>query len=297
MIDSDLSNVSPAMEDTHTDALLMRLGKRVRAARSARGMPRRVLSDVSGVSPRYLAQLESGQGNISITLLQRVVDALDLSLLDVLGEVKDQDETRLVRLFRMADSGTQSAVIQRLEVAAEVPDRAQRICLIGLRGAGKSTLGRKAGKALGLPFIELNKDIELQGGMPVAEIMALYGADGYRQLEAEAVRRVAARHDRLILAVAGGIVSDKDTYATLLARFHTIWVRTSPSEHMARVQDQGDNRPMEGQPKAMEQLCTLLDTRKQDYARAMAQLDTSDQTPEQSAAALQSLIAAHGFLD
>lgn len=284
-------------EVSSTDMLLDRLGTRVRAARTARGMPRRELSEASGVSPRYLAQLESGQGNISVALLDRVARALGLELVDLFGDAGNEAEQRLVRLFRHADEATRRAIIQRLEMAADVPDRAQRICLIGLRGAGKSTLGRSAGEALKMPFVELNKDIEIQGGMPVSEIMALYGAEGYRQLEAEAVRRIAARHDRLILAVAGGIVSEPETYGTLLSRFHTIWVRTTPEEHMSRVRAQGDMRPMEGQPRAMDQLRTLLKDRQSDYARADAQLDTSGVTPDESLKALLGLIQAHGFLD
>lgn len=279
------------------DPLLGHVGRVVRTARTARGMPRRVLSEASGISPRYLAQLESGQGNISIALLQRVARALDLRLVDLLGDPQSRAEQQLLGLFRRADQATRLAVLHRLEVAAEVPDRAHRICLIGLRGAGKSTLGRRAGEALGLPFVELNEDIETQGGMPVAEIMALYGAEGYRQLEAEAVRRVAARNDRLILAVAGGIVSAPETYATLLARYHTIWLKAAPEEHMARVRAQGDIRPMEGQPRAMDQLRALLEARAPDYARADAQLDTSGKTEEQSLQAVLKLIRSKGFLD
>jgi XRE family aerobic/anaerobic benzoate catabolism transcriptional regulator len=279
-----------------TNPLLLRVGRIVRAARTEKGMPRRVLSEASGISPRYLAQLESGQGNISLALMQRVARALGISVVDLVSDPQREEERRLVMLFRHADQPTRDAVIHRLEVAAEVPDRARRICLIGLRGAGKSTLGRRAGEALGVPFVELNKDIEVQGGMPVPEIMALYGAEGYRQLEAEAVRRVAVRHDRLILAVAGGIVSDPKTYATLLARYHTIWVKASPQEHMARVRAQGDSRPMEGQPRAMEQLRALLEARSTDYARADAQLDTTGRTLEQSLTAMLDLIREKGFL-
>ncbi len=283
-------------EEQTTDVLLERLGRRVRAARSARNMPRRILSETSGVSPRYLAQLESGQGNISIVLLQRVADALSLSLIDLLGDAQASEEEHVLSLFRRADEPTRRSVIQRLEVSAEVPDRANRICLIGMRGAGKSTLGRGVGRALNIPFVELNKDIELQGGMPVAEIMALYGAEGYRQLEAEAVRRVATRHDRLILAVAGGIVSEKTTYATLLARFHTVWIKASPDEHMTRVRSQGDMRPMEGQPKAMDQLKALLTTRAEAYTRCSAELDTSGRSAEQSLSDILALIKSKGFL-
>lgn len=278
------------------DDLLGRLGRNVRAMRSARRMPRRVLADISGVSPRYLAQLESGQGNISIGLLYRVAQALAVPLIDLLGDDAHEDELRLVDLFRKADGHTRAGVLHRLEQAAPGPERARRICLIGLRGAGKSTLGRGAGEALGLPFVELNKDIELKAGMPVGEIMALYGADGYRQLEAEAVRRVAARHDRLILAVAGGIVSEPETYAVLLARYHTIWIKAAPEEHMTRVRAQGDMRPMKGQPEAMAQLRALLQAREGDYGRAEAALETSGKSVETSLAELLALIRGRGFL-
>ena len=278
------------------DELLSQLGRNVRAMRSTRRMPRRVLSERSGVSPRYLAQLESGQGNISIGLLHRVADALDVPLVDLLGDGMHPEQTRVVELFRSADQNTRDSVMHRLEQAAPGPDRANRICLIGLRGAGKSTLGRGAGDTLSVPFVELNKDIEIKAGMPVGEIMALYGADGYRQLEAEAVRRVASRHDSLILAVAGGIVSDPETYATLLSRYHTIWVKATPEEHMTRVRAQGDMRPMQGRPEAMVQLRALLEARQDEYDKAEASLETSGQSPEASLGDLLALIRNRGFL-
>lgn len=293
---SELEKLSTEGAVSSTDQLLARLGTRVRAIRSDRKMPRRVLSELSGVSPRYLAQLEVGQGNISIGLLTRVAEALGTSLTDLLGECQDQEEERLLKLFRSADKPTQSAIMQRLEVAADIPDRGQRVCLIGLRGAGKSTLGMQAGDILGVPFVELNQDIETQGGMPVADIMASYGVDGYRQLEAEAVRRVAARHNRLILAVAGGVVNRPETYKTLLARFHTIWVKASPEEHLERVRAQGDMRPIEAVPSAMDSLRELLDERQGEYRRSDAQLDTTNQTPEVSAQQLVKLIRANNFL-
>jgi len=277
-------------------SILERVGARVRAKRAERRMPRRVLSEISDVSPRYLAQLESGQGNISIALLDRVATALNASLLDLVGDADDVDEQRMVRLFRTADRATRSAVLQRLEVAAELPDRAQRVCLIGLRGAGKSTLGARAGAGFGVPFLELNQDIEAQGGMPVSEIMSLYGTEGYRQLEADAVRRVAARHDRLVLAVAGGIVSAPQTYQTLRAHYHTIWIKASAEEHLARVKSQGDAPPAEGVPKALEHLRGLLEERQDAFAKSDAVLDTTGQSPAQSTQALIRLIEARGYL-
>tara|TARA_R110002020_G_scaffold370688_2_gene582300 strand:- start:3916 stop:4758 length:843 start_codon:yes stop_codon:yes gene_type:complete len=277
---------------------MRRVGARVRAARTEKGVPRRALSEASGVSARYLAQLEAGQGNISIALLERVAVALDQRLEWLIaGEPHLPGEaTRIADLYRAASAEVQAQVLELL-APGEVPDaRRNRICLVGLRGAGKSTLGELAGDALGLPFVELNKEIEDQSGMPVAEVMALYGQEGYRKLEAQAVTRMVETHDALVLAVAGGIVSDPEAYAQLLAHFHTVWVRTSPDEHMSRVRAQGDERPMAGNPEAMEQLRSILTEREELYARAEAHLDTSGKTTEQSLEDLLCLIEARGFL-
>jgi XRE family aerobic/anaerobic benzoate catabolism transcriptional regulator len=153
-----------------------------------------------------------------------------------------------------------------------------------------------AGKALGLPFVELNREIEAQAGMPVDEVMALYGQEGYRRLESQAVNAIIARHDRVILAVAGGIVVEPETYNTLLGHFHTIWVKTSPDEHMARVRAQGDERPMAGNPEAMEQLKSILTSRESLYERAIAQLDTSGRTVDASLEHLLDIIRDRQFL-
>jgi XRE family aerobic/anaerobic benzoate catabolism transcriptional regulator len=166
---------------------------------------------------------------------------------------------------------------------------------VGLRGAGKSTLGSMAGKELGIPFVELNSEIESQSGMPVSELMALYGQEGYRQLEAQAINRIIATHDSLILAVAGGIVAEPETYTNVLAHFHTIWIKARPDEHMARVRAQGDERPMAGNPEAMEQLRSILTSREALYGRSLAQLDTSDQTVDQSLASLITMVRERGF--
>ena len=279
--------------------LIAQLAMRVAEARKARGMPRRVLSELSGVSPRYLAQLEAGEGNISILLLQRVAAALDLKVGALLAEdvPLDHDVQRVVALFRQAPLDVQQMV--RSLLAPQNPDvmRAGRICLIGLRGAGKSTLGKLAGEALNIPFVELNKDIEAETDMPLAEVMALYGQDGYREMEAEALERVSARHDRVILAIAGGIVAEPATYARLLERFHTVWVKTSPPEHMQRVRAQGDVRPMQGNPAAMTQLNELLKLRTPLYNKAEAQVNTSNRAVRSSLNDLLTLIAKRRFLD
>lgn len=240
-------------------ALLARVGARVSAARRGAGLSRRALSDRCDVSMRYLAQLEGGAGNISIVLLDRIARALDMSL---------------------------------AQVVAEAPQNG-RICLVGLRGAGKSTLGAGLAARLGVPFIELTAQIEESAGMAMSEIIALYGQTGLRRLEAEAVAQVIATHDKVVLAVAGGIVEAPDTYARVLAGFRTIWLRASAADHMARVRAQGDTRPMAGNPAAMAQLRTILAAREADYGRADMALNTSGATPHDSLLALEHLIKDH----
>lgn len=284
--------------DTAVALLIRRVGERVRKARERKGIPRRVLSEMSGVSPRYLAQLEAGEGNISIGLLQRVAIALDHRIEWLTGEDDpwNSDSLRVADLFRTASADIQQKVLQTLSPEPIEARRAHRICLVGLRGAGKSTLGALAGDALNIPFVELNREIEEQSGMPVAEVLALYGQEGYRNLEAQAIDRVIATYDTMILAVAGGIVADPDTYNSLLNNFHTIWVKTSPQEHMSRVRAQGDERPMADNPEAMEQLKSILTSREVLYEKALAQLETSNKPKEVSLGELLSVIQERGFL-
>ncbi|MCP4316144.1 MAG: helix-turn-helix transcriptional regulator [Hyphomicrobiales bacterium] len=285
--------------DTSGSALIVRVGERVRKARERKGIPRRVLSEMSGVSPRYLAQLETGEGNISIGLLQRVAVALDHRIEWLIGEEDPwtSKALRVADLFRSATSDVQDQVLETLSPESAESLRARRICLIGLRGAGKSTLGDRVGSALSIPFVELNRDIEEQAGMPVGEVMALYGQDGYRHLEGQAIDRVIATYDTMVLAVAGGIVSEPDTFKTLLNRFHTIWLKASPEEHMTRVREQGDERPMAGNPEAMEQLKSLLTSRETLYDKALAQVDTSGKSADDSLKEVLTLIEDREFLE
>ncbi len=275
-----------------------RVGARVRRARQMRGIPRRVLSETSGVSPRYLAQLEAGEGNISIGVLYRVAQALDYKAEWLIGEDDpwDSDVLQIIELFRQASDDVKESVRRALHPHPEEDARARRVCLIGLRGAGKSTLGAMLGAAQNVPFVELTATIEEMAGMPMSEVVAFYGQEGYRNLEAQALDRVITDHDWVVLAVAGGIVSEPSTYSKLLSRFHTIWLRASPTEHMDRVRAQGDERPMAGNPKAMEQLKSMLASREALYGRADAQLDTSGRSPEVSLGELRHLISEHGFL-
>lgn len=285
-------------DDDGAQRLVSRLAVRVAEARKLRGFPRRVLSEKSGVSPRYLAQLEAGDGNISVRLLHRVAVALGIKIDALLADTltPDQDAQRVAKLFASAPAHVQQQVVELL--GSENPGvlRAGRICLVGLRGAGKSTLGRLAGAALNIPFVELNDEIENEADMPLTEIMAFYGEAGYRKLEAEAMERISAQHYRVILAVAGGLVAEPATYTRLLSRFHTVWIRTSPAEHMHRVRAQGDLRPMEGNPQAMAQLKALLASRESLYRQAEAEVNTSNRTENASLNDLLVVIANRGFV-
>lgn len=280
-------------------ALLKQVGERVRSARERKGISRRVLSENSGVSQRYLAQLEAGTGNISIGLLMRVAQSLDHKIEWFVGaeDPWSSASLRVAELFSAADAATREQVLRTLSPGNDQVVRAERVCLIGLRGAGKSTLGKLAAEQLDVPFLELNKEIALHGGMPIDEIMALYGQEGYRKLEAGSLDRVIENYDRVILAVAGGIVSEPETFNKLLSNFHTIWLKASPQEHMDRVRAQGDERPMAGNADAMEQLTSILASREVLYARASLMLDTSGRVLNASLDDLVSMIRTHRFLN
>lgn len=277
------------------DIVTARVGHRVRITRIRLGMTRKDLSDASGVSQRYLAQLEAGQGNISIALLDRVADALNMPIewfvAPDMGISAD-----LYTGLRAASTQQRADVLALLDADFGGAPKAQRVCLLGLRGAGKSSLGAAAGKTLSVPFVELNTEIERITGMPTNEVLALYGTDGYRALQAQALDHVIAQYDRMILAIAGGIVADEQAFERLLSRFHTIWIKASAQEHMDRVIAQGDTRPMAGNPVAMTQLQSLLNTRAPAYDRAEASLDTSGRIFKHSARELVALIKQKEFL-
>ncbi len=283
--------------DAAVEALISRVGERVRFARERKGIPRRVLSEMSGVSPRYLAQLEAGEGNISIGLLQRVAIALDHRIEWLVGEEDPwtSEVLQLADLYRAASRDVRDKIGELLNPTAGKANRGNRVCLIGLRGAGKSTLGGLVGSSFGVPFVELNKNIEEHAGMPVNEVLAFYGQEGYRKLEAQAVDRIVETYDSVVLAVAGGIVAEPETYKNLLNHFHAIWVKASPNEHMDRVRAQGDTRPMAGIPEAMDQLKSILTSREALYARAEAELDTTGKSVRESSDELYTLIRERGF--
>jgi XRE family aerobic/anaerobic benzoate catabolism transcriptional regulator len=265
-------------------AFVALVGERVRKARERRGISRRKLSELSHVSLRYLAQLEGGSGNISIALLWRVSEALDhrIEWLVSADDPWTSEVAQASELFRTATRERRRQVMSILDPEGPTQLRQKRLCLIGLRGAGKSTLGKLMSAELSLPFLELNREIEDICGMPVTEVMALYGQEGYRRLERQALERIVATSDALVLAVAGGIVAEPETFAYLLRHFHTIWIKARPEEHMERVRNQGDLRPMSGNPQAMEELRSILTSREELYSRAEAMVDTSGRSLEES---------------
>ena len=278
--------------------LIARVGARVRAARVQAGLSQRALSERSGLSLRYVAQVEAGVGNISIGRLEGLAGALGLPVAALVAEggIEAQDAARLAALWSAADPATRARALAVLDPQRARARKARRICLMGLRGAGKSTLGALVAADLGLPFVELREEIEREAGMPVAEIIALYGAEGYRELEAAALAGIVSARAGVMLAAAGGIVEHDAAMGALLTRFHTVWLRAAPSEHMERVRAQGDLRPMQGNPRAMVQLRQILRGREAQYAQADLRLDTANRTTEQSRADLRALIAEAGIL-
>src|SRR5919108_1000754 len=240
---------APLSLQQQEDAYLARLGERVRAWRTEHGMSRKSLALASGVSERYLAQLEAGQGNISVLLLRKVARAMGVAV------------ERLVRE----------------EETVEKP-----IALVGLRGAGKSTLGAKLAESLDLPFVELDREVEKEAGAPLAEVFAMYGQDAFRRFERRALERVLAAHEHAVIATGGSLVTDPGTYKLLRERCRCVWLKASPEEHMSRVIAQGDMRPFKGTSTALDEIRKLLADRDRLYARAPLAVDTTGKTVRQT---------------
>jgi XRE family aerobic/anaerobic benzoate catabolism transcriptional regulator len=271
------------------------LGQRVRTMRALRGMSRKVLAKVSGISERYIAQLESGKGNVSIVLLRRVSNAMGAHLEDLIPATEPAPDWAVIRdLLRKA---TPAQITQAKDALAGGGPSSQRrisfagIALIGLRGAGKSTLGRMLAKKIGWKFVELNKEVEAQNGLSVAEIIALYGQEGFRRMEQAALTQLLARKELMVLATGGGIVSEPLTFDLILSSFYTIWLKAEPEEHMARVRGQGDLRPMADDRSAMAELRNILVSREPLYARASAVVDTAGLSVDAAAARLSDAVA------
>jgi XRE family aerobic/anaerobic benzoate catabolism transcriptional regulator len=278
-----------------TDAYLRALGERVRTLRNQRGMTRKALARHAKVSERYLAQLEAGLGNGSIVLLRRISRAIGLPVTQLVHEGSEPalDLVLLTQfLERLSPPALSEARDLLLRQFSAPPDEARRhrIALIGLRGGGKSTLGQLAAERLGVPFIELDKEIEKRSGATLSEIFDMFGQETFRRAEREALDDVLRRHKGFVIATSGSIVTEPGTLELLLSSCLTIWVKAAPEEHMRRVMDQGDMRPMAKSARAMEDLVSILRSREPLYAKADIALLTSGRSPEQNVAELLRLI-------
>jgi XRE family transcriptional regulator, aerobic/anaerobic benzoate catabolism transcriptional regulator len=275
---------------------LAAIGREVRRRRAKRGMTRRQLAQASETSERYLAQIESGAGNPSVSVLRAIARALDLPVAALLPEAGARAAAfgTILDLLAQVPEKDLPALANELEtrVARQSgADRAHRIALVGLRGAGKSTLGRMLAQHLGWPFIELDHRVEEDYGASIPDVIEMAGMATFRRHERAALERVIAEHEAAVITTAGGIVSNPETYALLLRCTHTIWIKARPDEHMSRVMAQGDFRPMAQNRAAMADLVAILEARRADYARAEAELDTSGDVLEQSFAKLLRVVA------
>jgi XRE family transcriptional regulator, aerobic/anaerobic benzoate catabolism transcriptional regulator len=283
--------MSAAADGENEAAYLRLLGERIREARVRRGMTRKILARDSAVSERYLAQLESGLGNISIMLLRQVAQAMGLPLADLVREGPERSVELALLLQTLerlspAELGQARQLIAGAFGAAMAEGRRHRIALIGLRGAGKSTLGRRLAEARGIPFIELDREIERESGLELSEIFALYGQTAFRRYERRCLEAVIEHHPRAVIATGGSLVSEPGTFDLLLAACFTVWLKAAPAEHMGRVLAQGDTRPMAENTEAMADLRRILAGREVLYRKADALIDTAGKTIEESFAAL-----------
>ncbi len=275
--------------------MLATLGDRVRNLRAQRGLTRKAVAVSAGVSERHLANLEYGIGNASILVLQQVAGALHCSLAELVGDVTTSSPEWL--LIRELLEHRSEADLRRVRVAlgellgtASVdPARHRRIALVGLRGAGKSTLGQMLAEDLDVPFIELSREIETLAGCSVREIHDLYGTNAYRRYERRALEEAVQIYSEVVIATPGGIVSDPATFNELLAHCTTVWLQAAPEEHMGRVAAQGDTRPMAASKEAMEDLRRILNGRAAFYSKADLSVDTSGRTLAQSFQALRAI--------
>lgn len=274
---------------------LQQLASRIREARARRGMTRKILARDSGVSERYLAQLEAGKGNITITLLRRVAAAMCLPMATLVNDEPERsvELTLLIQMIaRLSPQDLSEArdLLGRKFGLALDSGRCQRIALIGLRGAGKSTLGGLLAEHLRVPFVELDREVERDLGAPLAEIFDLYGQTAFRRAERRALEAVVTQHDRAVIATSGSLVSEPGTYDLLLSACFTVWLKARPEEHMSRVFAQGDTRPMQASSEAMADLRRILEGRNALYAKADITVDTGGKSVETTFANLLSAI-------
>lgn len=273
-------------------AYVQQIAKLVRGQRAQRGMTRKVLSQHSGISERYLAQVETGKANMSVSLLWRIAEAMNVGLNDILpysSHAYNSPDPVLKLLHGLSPEQHQQAceLLQQTFLADKEIDgqmQVQGIALIGLRGAGKSTLGQLLAGGLGIPFVRLSDVIEQLGGFDLQELLTLFGQKAYRKLERQAIDYVREHYDRVVLEIGGSLVSERETYGYVLNHFYTVWVKALPEEHMSRVMAQGDLRPMAASQKAMDDLKLILTEREPYYREANTLLDTSGRSVDECAA-------------
>jgi XRE family aerobic/anaerobic benzoate catabolism transcriptional regulator len=291
-----LSIPTEGTEGVEKNPFLTALGDRVRALRARRGMTRKALAQVADVSERHLANLEYGVGNASILVLLQVAGALQCSLGELIGDVTTSSpEWLMIReLLEQRDDATlqrvRIAIGEMLGTGGGNAALSPRIALIGLRGAGKSTLGQMLADDLGFPFVELSREIEKFAGCSVSEIQALYGVNAYRRYERRALEEAIQIYPEAVIATPGGLVSDAATFNQLLAHCTTVWLQADPEDHMKRVAAQGDLRPMAASKEAMEDLKGILTGRAAFYSKAQYKLDTSSQPLEPTFVALRAMV-------
>ncbi len=294
------------MTDSAPRATLSELGARVRAWRARRGMTRKQLAADSGLSERFLADVESGKGNVSINSLALAAQALNITILDLLQDAPKPALARVQGLLSRLDDGQLDQAYGLLGVTfglADAQGREQRIALVGLRGAGKTTLGGQLAARRGVPFIELDREIEREAGTSMNEILLLHGQAGYRRYERRALLRIAEEHDDgVVMTTGGSIVSERETFDLLQSHFYCVWVKANPEEHMSRVVAQGDMRPFaagdggdrarSGMTEALEDIRRILASREALYARADAVVDTAARSIRQSLKDLERAVPA-----
>ena len=284
--------------DSDKDPFLAALGERLKLLRARRGLTRKALAKLADVSERHVANVESGVGNASIQFLRQLCAVLNCSLAEMTGdETASSPDWLMIREILRGRSDealarARAVLAELFDAPASESSRRQRIALVGLRGAGKSSLGRMLAGHLNVPFIELSSQIEQLAGCSIAEIHALYGQTAYRRYEQRALEDVIRIHAKAVIATPGGIVSEPATFNMLLSHCYTVWLRASPEEHMSRVLAQGDRRPMSGNREAMEDLKRILESRAQFYSKADHLFDTSDMTPELAFNRLSSLLSS-----
>lgn len=274
----------PLFNTEYTDEVFLRmLGERVRQIRAQRGMSRRLLSESADVSERYLAQLEAGKGNISILLLRQIASAMGVRVDNLVDLSPDLPPTYVAlreRIRHMSEPELER-IYKDVSNAHQTTNKTNRVALLGLRGAGKSTVGARLAKVAKQPFQELAATIEEVAGMKLDEIFSLGGQASYRMFEQQAISELLTDFQHGVLAVGGSVVADTSTFDQVLGSFTTIWLKASPEEHMARVVSQGDKRPMAGNKRAMDELVRILIEREPLYRKADFIVDTQDKSISQ----------------